>query len=77
MAEQIKTTEKMVTIRIPRTRTEQDDVFVAVNGKKYLIKRGYDVKVPESVAKVIQRKEKALEAAMAFEDKAKQNIPTV
>jgi hypothetical protein len=75
MAEEIKTTQKMVTIRIPRTRTEQDDVFVAVNGKKYQIKRGYDVKVPESVAKVIQRKEKALEAAMNYEEKAKQNIP--
>lgn len=75
MAEEIKTTQKMVTIRIPRSRTEQDDVFVAVNGKKYQIKRGYDVKVPESVAKVIQRKEKALEAAMNYEEKAKQNIP--
>lgn len=65
---------KMVTIRIPRTRTEQDDVFVAVNGKKYLIKRGYDVKVPEGVAKIIQRKEKALETAMLYEEKAKQNL---
>ena len=65
---------KMVTIRIPLTRTEKDDVFVAVNGKKYLIKRGHDVKVPESVAKVIQRKEKCLEAAMAYEEKAKQNL---
>lgn len=68
------TAQKMVTIRIPLTRTEKDDVFVAVNGKKYLIKRGHDVKVPEGVAKVIQRKEKCLEAAMAYEEKAKQNL---
>ena len=66
--------KKMVTMRIPLSRTEKDDVFVAVNGKKWQIKRGHDVRVPESVAKVIKRKEKCLEAAMAYEEKAKQNL---
>ena len=69
--------QKMVTIRIPLTRTEKDDIFVAVNGKKYLIKRGVDVKVPESVAKIIKRKEKCLEDAMAYEEKAKQNLSSL
>lgn len=32
----------------------KDDVFVAVNGRTYLIKRGVEVEVPESVAKVLE-----------------------
>lgn len=67
--------KKMVTIRIGLTRTEKDDVFVAVNGKKYLIKRGVDVRVPEAVAKVIKRSEKSMETALAYEEKARQNMP--
>ena len=32
----------------------KDDVFVGVNGRTYLIKRGVEVEVPESVAKVLE-----------------------
>ena len=67
--------QKTVTIRLPLSRNEKDDVYVAVNGKKYQIKRGHDVKVPENIAKVLKRKEKCLEVAMAYEEKAKQNMP--
>lgn len=67
--------KKMVTIRIGLTRTEKEDVFVAVNGKKYLIKRGVDVRVPEAVAKVIKRSEKSMATAMAYEEKARSNMP--
>ena len=31
----------------------KDDIFVAVNGKRYQKKRGVDVEVPESVYKVL------------------------
>ena len=31
----------------------KDDIFVAVNGKRYQIKRGVEVEVPESVYKVL------------------------
>jgi thymidine phosphorylase len=75
MAVQNETGKKMVTIKVGLTRTEKDDVFVAVNGKKYLIKRGVEVRVPEVVAKVIARSEKSVEAAMAYEEKARQNMP--
>jgi hypothetical protein len=57
----------MVTIKLPLTRKEQDDVFVAVNGKSFLIKRGEEVEVPEYVAKVLKNKEDMLAEAMAFE----------
>jgi hypothetical protein len=63
--------QKKVKIKIPLSRTEKDDVYVGVNGKSYLIKRGEEVEVPENVAKVISRKEKMLEIAMAYEEASK------
>lgn len=62
--------KKMVTIKLPLTRTEKDDVYVAVNGKSYLIKRGVAVKVPASVAEVLDRREQMLSFAMEYEAQA-------
>ncbi len=61
---------KKVTVRLPLSKNEKDDVFVAVNGKRYQIKRGVAVEVPWNVAKVLERKEKMLEIAMAYEAEA-------
>ena len=58
---------KKVTIRLPMTRTEKDDVFVGLNGRTYLIKRGEAVTVPAGVAKILERREKMLSLAMDFE----------
>lgn len=66
--------QKKVRIKIPLSRTEKDDVYVGVNGKTYLIKRGEEVEVPENVAKVLARREKMLEIAMAYEEASK-NLP--
>ena len=65
---------KMVRIKLPLTRTEKDDVFVGLNGKTYLIKRGVVVDVPEGVAKVLERREKMLSIAMDFERSAAQPL---
>ena len=65
--------EKKVKIKLPLTRTEKDDVYVAVNGKSYLIKRGEYVDVPESVAEVLQHKEEMLSLSMDFEEAHKSN----
>ena len=62
--------EKTVKIKLPLTRTEKDDVFVGVNGRTWLIKRGETVEVPWYVAEVLQHKEEMLEEAMAFEAQA-------
>lgn len=62
---------KTVKIRLPLTRTEKNDEYVAVNGKTYLIKRGETVEVPDFVAEVLQHKEEMLSLAMAFEEQAK------
>ncbi|MBR2478920.1 MAG: hypothetical protein IKB47_00765 [Clostridia bacterium] len=65
--------EKKVKIKLPLTRTEKDDVYVAVNGKPYQIKRGETVEVPDYVAEVLQHKEEMLAEAMEFEAQAAAN----
>lgn len=69
-----KKTPKMVKIRLPLTRTEKNDEYVAVNGKSYLIKRGETVEVPDYVAEVLQHSEEMLSVSMAYEEKAKENL---
>lgn len=63
--------EKMVKIRIPRTKADQEDVFVSVNMRTWIVKRGVEVEVPECVAEVLRHQEEALENIMLFEDAAK------
>ena len=60
--------DKKVKIRLPITKTEKDDVFVGLNGKTYLIKRGAEVEVPAGVAEILKRKEDMLVAAMEYEE---------
>lgn len=59
--------EPLVTIKIPITRTEKDDVWVAVNGKSMQIKRGVEVEVPLCIAKALEHSEKMLIEAMEYE----------
>ena len=63
-----------VTIRLPLTREQREDVFVGINGKTWLIKRGEEVSVPWTVAKVLARKEKCLAMAMEYEAQAAQPL---
>lgn len=65
---------KKVTIKLPLTRTERDDVFVGLNGRTYLIKRGVNVEVDAPIAKILERREKMLSAAMEFEIQASQAL---
>lgn len=62
--------EPLVTIKLPLTRTEKDDVWVAVNGKSMQIKRGVEVEVPKCIAEVLQHKEEMLMQAIEFESNA-------
>ena len=61
---------KKIKIKLPLTRSEKEDVFVGINGKTWLIKRGEEVSVPWTVAKVLARKEKCLAMAMEYEAQA-------
>ena len=60
---------KMVKVRIPRTRADEEDVFVSVNMETFLIKRGVEVEVPDYVAEVLRHQEEMLEARMLFNEK--------
>ena len=67
MAEETKTAtpkEKMVKIRIPKYKANQEDVPVWVNERSWLIKRGVEVEVPECVAEVIRHSEEMREHNM-------------
>jgi deoxycytidine triphosphate deaminase len=64
--------KETVKIKLPLTRTEKEDVYVALNGKSYLIKRGEYVEVPVGVAEILEHKDKMLSEAMAFEETVKQ-----
>ena len=62
--------EKMVKVKIPKVRANQEDVFVSVNLRTWLIKRGVEVEVPDFVAEVLRHQEEMLEEIMLFEDAA-------
>ena len=56
--------EKRVTIFIPRDKENgESSVFVAVNDRTFLIKRGENVEVPECVAEVIAESERLADLA--------------
>lgn len=59
--------EPLVKIKIPITRTEKDDVWVAVNGNPLQIKRGVEVEVPKCFAEALEHSEKMLIEAMEYE----------
>lgn len=69
MAE-IKTNEtktekrKMVTIRLPKVKKDQEDLYVACNGERFIVKRGVEVEVPDYVAEIIRHSEEMREIAM-------------
>ncbi|MCD7947862.1 MAG: hypothetical protein LUG13_06155 [Oscillospiraceae bacterium] len=73
-AKTAKTAEdgSMVNMRLFRDNARyKDDVFVAVNGKGWLIQRGVDVEVPDYVAEVLkQSMEQDTSAAQLMEQEA-------
>ena len=60
--------EKMVRIRLPKTKADEDDERVWVNHRSWQIKRGVEVEVPECVAEVLRNREMALEEIMLFKE---------
>ena len=59
---------RMVTIKIPRVKKDQEDVFVRVNRRTYLIKVGVAVEVPWFVAEVLEHREQMLEVIMEYDE---------
>ena len=71
--ETVETVEKEETVKIklPRGRKEDGDVFVAVNERTWLIKRGVEVEVPVCVAEVLEHQEQMQEEAYNFDAEAR------
>ena len=65
--------EKLVKIRIPVSRENNADVYVSVNERSWLIKRGSEVEVPECVVEVLRNQEIALEKAYNFSESVASN----
>lgn len=59
--------EKTVKIKLPKSRGQQEDVYVSVNNRTWLIQRGVQVEVPACVAEVLTHQEEMLEKIMLFE----------
>lgn len=56
-----------VTVRLPRTAAGQEDVFVSVNNRNYIVARGVAVEVPAFVAEVLSHREEMLETILRFQ----------
>lgn len=63
-----ETKEKMIKIRLPRTRENADDVFISVNNRTWLIQRGVEVELPECAVEVLHHQEEMIENIVLFEN---------
>ena len=61
--------EKTDCIRLPIERDNKEDKVVWVNDRRFLIKRGVPVDVPESVAEILENEEKMLSVRYEYESK--------
>lgn len=69
-----KKKKETVRFKIPKGRSDQErgDVFVAVNGKSYLIKRGVEVDMPKEVYEVLRNSEEQMEYAQEIQENSKE-----
>ena len=63
--------EQLVQIKLPKTRELQEDVFVSVNQRSWLIRRGVLVEVPACVAEVLQHSENMAEEALRYDSQVR------
>ncbi len=62
-----------VFVKLPRLSLEQEDVFVSVNNRTYIVRRGEKVEVPLAVAEVLRHQEEMLETILHFQAKKAKN----
>ena len=63
--------QELVPIELRKDNWHREDVTVTVNGVNYQIQRGVSVKVPRSVALVLERSRAQEAAAQAYVDRLK------
>lgn len=63
-----KTENKMAIVKIPLERGKPNtDVYVALQGESYQIKRGIEVEVPAGVAEILRNSEEGLFKAYEYQ----------
>ncbi len=61
-----KTTEALETVFIPKRDKHDDSLFVAVNGRRILVKKGETVSLPAPFAEVIRNSFSAEKLAQEY-----------
>lgn len=61
-----KTSEKLVTVKLPRISGRGDAVYVSVGERSWRIKRGCEVSIPECAYDVLRNSELAEDKAIAY-----------
>ena len=59
--------EELISVRLPLTKELQNDVFVRVNHRTWLIKRGETVKVPACVVEVLEHADQATAESLQYQ----------
>ncbi len=67
LKEQASEQEELISIRLPLTKELQNDVFVRVNHRTWLIKRGETVKVPACVVEVLEHADQATAESLQYQ----------
>lgn len=65
---------KTRTVFIPKLYKNDDSLFVAVNGKRILVKKGENVELPEAFAEVIEASGRAQQQAEMFITSVSENM---
>lgn len=76
MAEAKKTVKTVKFTAFKDDDKYKDDIFVSVNGKRYQIKRGVEVEIPESVYKVLVNSQGQDQAAFNLMEKKEREFET-
>ena len=67
LKEQASEQEELISIRLPLTKELQNDVFVRVNHRTWLIKRGETVQVPACVVEVLEHADQATAESLQYQ----------
>lgn len=51
--------EKLVTVFIPMTKDDTENVYISVNNRDWSVPRGKEVKLPACAAEVLRRSQEA------------------
>lgn len=63
-----KTSEKLVSVFIPKQSRNDTERFIAVNGERILVQTGKTVEIPERFAEVVRNSEKMAAVSAEYID---------